>query len=152
MSTKLINEQTPLAKQQVNFDLKNQSEIVGDMSLVDLEFNRLKIWNNSDKLMRIGKYYGDDIVKPPFSLYFEMPISNIKILNPHTEELETETLCLKISTTLRRCEFGRPHYKTSARQTPYTFWLNSHWQKHRKCFIHLSPLELLMLTLIYEGQ
>ena len=107
---------------------------MGDISLVDKY--RLNIWNHSDKFMHYGKYYGDEIVKSPFSLYYQM-------------ETPREILNLKITTTLRRCWGKNCQAKAQVRQTPYVWWYSGWALKYRECFDCLSPIQREMLNQIY---
>lgn len=126
MST-LVNEQTRFSKKPT-LEIK----LVGDTGVdIKLENYRLRIWNNNDKLLTFGIYYKDQIVKPPFSLFYIM-------------ETTKQTICLKITTTLRRC-------KDCGRQTPYVFWNHLDWLKHRVCFEHMTKLQRYMIKSIHQG-
>jgi hypothetical protein len=131
---KLILESTSVNEHIVQNSVKPKKFYVGDTE-VDLESKRLQIWNNSDKLMRFGSYYIDTKVKSPFSLRFEMPIN------------QNENLCLKITTSLRKCEGSCSH-----RQTPYLWWIDhkdiDYEFKHRFCWECITPLQRKMLSMI----
>lgn len=144
MST-LVNEQTPFTKQPNNFvKLTNpQRDLVGDTN-VDLEFNRLRIWNHNDQLLRFGRYYKDEIVKSPFALYYQMEINKYEIL------------CLKITTTLRDCWGTKCQtipLNHTVRHTPYLFWIYNPKYLHfptRVCFECMNDKQREMIRLIYN--